>query len=218
MQQAKLTVSKTARYFTLGALSAETKHIWVVLHGYAQLANYFLKRFEHLSGPQTCVIAPEGLHRFYQHGYDGRVVASWMTKEDRLDDINDYIRFLDQLIDEAVLPNAPGANINVIGFSQGGATASRWVSQSKHNINSLVLWASVFPPDLNFQASATRMSNMQVAVVVGDNDEFIKEEALQAHCTEMRAKGIPFKLIRYPGNHAIEPSLFPDISALAANR
>jgi hypothetical protein len=43
------------------------------------------------------IIAPEGLSRFYRKGFSGDVVASWMTKDDRLDDMEDYVRYLNDL-------------------------------------------------------------------------------------------------------------------------
>src|SRR5690554_3872961 len=37
------------------------------------------------------------MHRFYRKGTQGRVGASWMTKEARLDDIEDNHKYLDKL-------------------------------------------------------------------------------------------------------------------------
>jgi hypothetical protein len=61
----------------------------LVTHGYGQLAKTFIRRFEPIMDAQTLVVAPEGLSRFYWGGFDGPVVASWMTREDRLDEIAD---------------------------------------------------------------------------------------------------------------------------------
>ena len=40
------------------------------------------------------IIAPQGLHKFYLEGTSGRVGASWMTKENREDDIKNYLVYL----------------------------------------------------------------------------------------------------------------------------
>ena len=37
-------------------------------------------------------MAPEGLSRFYLEGFSGKVGATWMTREDRLNDIDNYLR------------------------------------------------------------------------------------------------------------------------------
>ena len=88
MNKKEIKVPKTARYFTIGN-EEQPDEIWFVLHGYAQLANYFIEKFRVLESKNILVVAPEGLHRFYWNGMSGRVAASWMTKEDRLTDIAD---------------------------------------------------------------------------------------------------------------------------------
>lgn len=88
-----LTVERTARYWTLGeAESAE--EVWVVLHGYKQLARRFIRRFKPLDNGRRLIVAPEGLSRFYvspsegRHGVASVVGATWMTREDRRAEID----------------------------------------------------------------------------------------------------------------------------------
>jgi hypothetical protein len=44
--QKELTFQFKARYFSSGAVTPTTKHIWFVLHGYGQLAEYFIRKFD----------------------------------------------------------------------------------------------------------------------------------------------------------------------------
>ena len=125
-----LTVARTARYQQLGELSGRTRRVWFVCHGYGQLAAYFVRHFAFLAdgGDDTVVIAPEGLSRFYLQSNGGRVGASWMTRDDRLAEIDDHVGFLNQLA-SLVLARCPAeVEITVLGFSQGTATVSRWLS------------------------------------------------------------------------------------------
>ena len=84
-----LAVERTARYWTLGDESADD--VWIVLHGYNQLARRFIRRFTGIAGPDRFVVAPGALSRFYVVAEPGRhtgsslVGASWMTREDLLD-------------------------------------------------------------------------------------------------------------------------------------
>ncbi|MFN8394409.1 MAG: hypothetical protein U0176_07025 [Bacteroidia bacterium] len=71
-----LAVTRTARYFQAGELSPKTRRLWIVLHGYGQKASFFIKHFEHLVDGGDCVIAPEGLSRFYLDGKWERVGAT----------------------------------------------------------------------------------------------------------------------------------------------
>lgn len=88
IQKNNITVNRTADYYTLGDLS-NANTIWFVLHGYGYLAKYFIKKFEPILSSSVAIVAPEALSRFYSNGvgYDGRVGASWMTKESREDEI-----------------------------------------------------------------------------------------------------------------------------------
>ena len=96
MEEQYISVPLNCRYFQLKA-EGEARAHWYVLHGYGQLARYFIKKFTKLPAKGIHVTAPEGLHRFYLEGSSGRVGASWMTKEDRETDIANYIQVLNAL-------------------------------------------------------------------------------------------------------------------------
>ncbi|HEX7024003.1 MAG TPA: hypothetical protein VF187_04210, partial [Gemmatimonadales bacterium] len=123
-----LQVPRTARYLTQGDPEA-AEEVWFVLHGYGMLAAGFLRWFEPAVRPGRLLVAPEALSRSY-HEEKGarRVGASWMTKEDRDVEIEDYVRYLDLLADQVIraLPGKPRVEIHA--FSQGTATACRWVA------------------------------------------------------------------------------------------
>src|SRR5712691_10353388 len=97
-----IEVRRTARYFTLGPTHGFPRELWIVCHGYGQLANRFLSHFSPLDDGTRLVVAPEGLSRFYVDPLSERrtqsvprIGASWMTKEARQSEIDDYIAYLD---------------------------------------------------------------------------------------------------------------------------
>src|SRR5947199_8438332 len=96
MHEHHLSVSRTARYFTLGAASAAVAEVWFACHGYGQLAARFLEKLRVRDDGTRYVVAPEGLSRFYfsETPTERRVGASWMTREDRLVEIADYVQYL----------------------------------------------------------------------------------------------------------------------------
>ena len=136
MNEKKIIVSKTMRYFTIGDVNKADKLLYV-LHGYGQLASYFIKSFEKISDSYL-IIAPEGMHRFYLNGTSGRVGASWMTKEAREIDIHENTKNLD-LLDQHILSKKTFKKKIILGFSQGGATAARWYF-SKDAYRKLAKW------------------------------------------------------------------------------
>jgi predicted esterase len=145
MQKHQLTIPKTARYVTIGEINDQTENIWFVIHGYGQLAEYFIKKFNVLDDGKTVIIAPEALSRFYLKEFSGRVGATWMTREERDSEILDYLNYLNLLYD-TVLQNADvnKLKINILGFSQGTATVARWCMNEHIKYDRLILWAGYF--------------------------------------------------------------------------
>ena len=60
-----IETKKTGRFFTLGNLGSQTNHIWLVLHGYGQLGEFFIRNFKIINNEENFIIAPEALSRFY---------------------------------------------------------------------------------------------------------------------------------------------------------
>jgi hypothetical protein len=65
MQEHHCAFESKGRYYTLGAAPAEATQAWFVLHGYGQLARYFINSFKVLKDLNIHVVAPEALSRFY---------------------------------------------------------------------------------------------------------------------------------------------------------
>src|SRR3989442_9768950 len=124
LKEHHIGVSRTARYFTLGNSSSGVGEVWFACHGYGQVASRFLEKLRVLDDGHRYLVAPEGLSRFYlsESPTERRVGASWMTREDRLAEIEDYVRYLDagyaalfESLDRA------GVTVHALGDSQGAS-------------------------------------------------------------------------------------------------
>ncbi len=199
MEKHKITVEKTARYFTLGEISPKVKTVLFVCHGYSQLADEFISGFKEIENGKILIVAPEGLHRFYTRGHE-HVVASWMTREEREDDIRDYVLFLDKVYLE-VMKSIFDAKIIVLGFSQGAATASRWAGMGKSSIDELILWCGFFPPDMQPEEMPDDIS---LTVVTASNDKFIPEAQEKSQMEKMKELFPRLKHVRFEGEHLVD--------------
>jgi predicted esterase len=206
------TTDKTARYFTSGKRSEKTKNIWIVCHGYGQLAESFIKKFESIADDENHVVAPEGLHRYYLDEKHERVGASWMTKEERLDDINDYVHLLDKVLDMET--SEFNGKIILLGFSQGVATASRWYTMGKIKPAVFILWAGVFPPDLPFEKEHGKFEASMNFVVIGNQDEYFNLSRKEQVLKEIREKGIKFEVLTFEGKHVINSAILEQLKKL----
>ncbi len=217
MEEFDLEFNFKARYYKLGEITQQTKQLWFVLHGYGQLAKYFLPKFETLQRHNICVVAPEGLSRFYLEDVtrraasgDIRVGATWMTAENRLMDIANYLEYL-QKVYRTVVDDSHSVPITLLGFSQGSATASRWAISHPENYERLILWAGVFPPDMDFEKGREILSHKQVTIVYGTNDPFINESRLSEMTSLTKRLGINAQVMTFNGGHEIHG---PTLTAL----
>jgi predicted esterase len=212
VQEHHIGVQRTARYYVLGGDVAAPQEIWVVCHGYAQLARYFLRAFEPLNDGTRTIVAPEALNRYYfetapgVHGRDARVAATWMTREDRDHEITDYTAYLDALAARLRQGSAARveARIIALGFSQGAATVSRWVARGVTDVADIVLWGSSVAHDLELRPDLFRGARLTLAL--GDADQHISEQRVEREGRRLRDAGLQYRLLRYNGGHRIEPA------------
>jgi predicted esterase len=197
--QHHIQVTKSARYFTLGQLSNQTKEVWLVMHGYAQLAAEFIQDFEVLNDGTRFIVAPEGLNKFYARGFGGKPVATWMTSEDREAEITDYINYLTVLYQSLIIP--PQVKVVVLGFSQGVATASRFIHHTQQKIDDFVIYAGEIAAEL-VEPLSNKIKSLPVTYITGTNDPFITPEKHQKVYELMHQ--LNAKIIEFDGGHEIK--------------
>lgn len=210
MKEVFLEFNFKARYYQLGKMNADTRQVWFVLHGYGQLARYFSNKFNSLVDHNICIIAPEGLSRFYLEPVESRAVtgnnrvgATWMTAENRLTDIENYINFLNASYRKVMSAN-PHTPVTLLGFSQGVATASRWAIHNPDLFSRLILWAGVFPPDMDFSRGKEILSKKEVVMVYGKHDPYITDQRLTELTQLIDKLGIEPSIITFEGGHEID--------------
>lgn len=227
IRERHLAVRRTARYYALGSSDAPAKEVWFVLHGYGQLAAEFIKRFEFLADDTRIIVAPEALNRFYLVGPETMpaaerpVGATWMTREDRDCDIDDYVEYLDRLAADVLAPyRARGANprIIVLAFSQGTATAARWIARGAIRPADLVLWGGLLPPEIEDVTSAAPLRGTSLHLVIGSRDGFVSPERLADETQRLTNAQLSYRVVRYDGGHGIPRDTLRQVAAEVTRR
>ena len=208
MEEHGLSVPRSARYFSIGRAERE---VWFVLHGYGQLAARFLRSFEPIDDGTRLIVAPEGPSRFYltEAPTERRVGASWMTKEDRLAEIEDYVRYLDAVYADVVRSEI---SVTVLGFSQGATTACRWSALGTATIARLIVWGGEVPSDVG-APRATRLT-----LVYGSQDEYFTPKVVAATEARLREQGIAYELVPFGGGHVIDAAVLKQVALPAPTR
>lgn len=217
-----IEVPRSARYAALGGSGPQVRELWVVLHGYRQLAPRFVRRFGGLAGPARLIAAPEALNRFYlgdtpgRHGPESRVGATWMTREDRLTEIRDYVRYLDRLHRHLRAGLSEEVRTVGLGFSQGCHTLARWAALGDVDFQALIFWGEVLPPDLDLEAARGGFGTARLLSVQGRLDGHLTEELLARQARQMVGIGRQMEVRWHEGGHRLEASTLAEIEAVLA--
>lgn len=225
MHEHHLQVTRTARYFTTDVAFESASEIWIVCHGYGQLAGRFLRHFEPIAGDNRLIVAPEGLSRFYldspggYHGADARVGSTWMTREDRLAEIGDHIAYLDTLVDELRRRRgSPLPPLTVLGFSQGVATIGRWLARGSTRADRVIMWAGNLPTDVTRDAEGKLLGGAKLTVVIGERDQFVTGDRFSAELARLDKIGAEYDVVRFDGTHEMNAEVLRQLAGPALQR
>ena len=137
-----------------------------------------------------------------------------MTREDRQNEIDDYLTYLDSVgasvfsrIDAAAIP------VTVLGFSQGAATAARWACRSTFEIKRLILWGETLPPELEAEESVRRLRSMKLSVAGGTRERFFPESRRAELRERLDRLGIPFQEWSFEGGHRLDDETLLEIAS-----
>lgn len=153
------------------------------------------------------MIVPEGLNRFYFEGVSERPVASWMTREDRLDEIADYVQFLESLRAKVGWDKNPDVKIIYLGFSQGVNTLMRWLMNVHQRCDHLVFWAGAIPDDVLYTNHQAYLSSIPVHYFIGKDDPYFKEQQINEIQKLIDRAGLKVTLNKFDGDHKVDENV-----------
>ncbi|MCS5491446.1 alpha/beta hydrolase [Algoriphagus limi] len=200
-----------ASYFLSHEPDSTPQDLWIVFHGYGQLAEFFLRKFMPLANSQRLFLAPEGTNYFYLHDFKGRVGANWMTRYERELAITNNHRYLGSLVGKYLQKFESKPRIHVLGFSQGAATATRWASQWEEKISTLVLWAGGFAEDMVLEVAREKFERTRISMVLGTEDDIITPESLDRQKELIKKLGNPVERLEFKGGHELKFDLLRKI-------
>jgi len=184
------------RYLVDGA--GPGKPMLVGFHGYGESAETELNRLASIPGSERwTIVAIQGLHRFYRRR-SNEVVASWMTRQDRLLAIQDNTFYVNKVIDAVANESGAGRHLVLSGFSQGVAMAFRAATASSRRVRGVIALAGDVPPDVE---SAALAKIPDVLIGIGSKDEWYTAEKLALDEQRLRAAGVQLEVCSFDAGH-----------------
>jgi predicted esterase len=219
-----IRVPRTARYYTIGTPGALVRDLWIVCHGFSQLAQNFAEPFRAFESDTRLIVAPEALSRFYldsrpMHTQSSPVGATWMTRENREMDIADNTDYLDALYERLLESLAnEGAErdrirVHALGFSQGAVAVARWAALGSAVVDHLVLWGHSIPDDVNLRALGDRRPGITVELVYGARDRLMAPEIAAAQRAVLEGSGVRFRMREFDGGHVLSTAVLRELMA-----
>lgn len=201
-----IETKKTSAVVTLG--NTDAQNIWLILHGYGQLAEHFQHEFKELDLSNNFFVFPNALNHFYLKAGKGDVGASWMTKYFRENDIQDNNIYLSKVF-ETFIATKLQSNTKFItfGFSQGAATLVRWLAMKDVMPHKIILWGAVFPPDMQSETYLKKLKQLEWLYFIGTEDEYISETEKQQQKDFFTHHHFNLQWIEYKGKHAIQSNI-----------
>lgn len=167
---------------------------WPVLfsfHGYAEDAAVNLAALERIPDVSGwLLVATQALHPFYTK--NDRIVASWMTRQDRELAIADNTRYAASVVAAVRQEFRVTTPIAFAGFSQGGAMAYRAAAHIG-GAGVIVLAADV-PPDVTAGLPP-------VLIGRGRSDAWYSEDKLAVDVGRLRAMAVDVETCLFDGGH-----------------
>jgi len=216
-QEHNIKVVKTAQYYTKGANLSSCKYLWIMCHGYGMLAENVLSKMNWANDTHFFISA-EGLSKFYWEGVSGRPVATWMTKKNRLSEIEDFSNFLSQIHNEYKTQIGAQTKIILFGFSQGGTTLWRWLHREKIDFDIFINYAGWIPEDIVFtDAQKEFYRDKKFLQLYGDKDRYLNEESKKILEYVIETHGFNVSIEKVSGEHKLYEEVIAKAFALATS-
>ena len=199
----------TNSYCTLNEKTSETKNIWIVFHGIGYLSKYFLKYFKGLDPKENYIIAPQAASKYYLNGKYTHVGASWFTKDNTQQEVENAMNYLDEVYKAEDLDSS--TNLIVLGYSQGVSVATRWVAKKRIKASQLILCSGGLPKELksnDFQ----HLKESKVTMIYGTKDPYMDEDRLQSEkirLNELFPENL--SVIPFEGVHEMKASIIESL-------
>jgi predicted esterase len=166
------------------ARAAAGRGVLVGFHGYGETATIQMQRLKAIPGSASwMLVSVQALHRFYDRR-TGRVIACWMTHEDREDAIADNIAYVATALES--VPHDDAMPLVFAGFSQGVAMAYRAACRGPWRAAGIISVGGDVPPELSRDPAVVFPPTL---LVRGVSDEWYLAGKFEEDLAALTARG-----------------------------
>ncbi len=200
----QIVYSTTKPYATLNKRTVKTKNIWFVCHGMGHLSRYFLRYFKGLNPEENYIVAAQAPSLYYQGANFKHVGASWLTKENTLQETENIMHYFDAIFEKENLDC--DLNLIVLGYSQGVSVATRYVAKRQLHCTQLILHSGGIPKELREEDFAFLAA--KTILIYGTKDTYLNAERIAEETEKANALfKNNVKIISFDGGHEVNAEI-----------
>jgi len=206
IKEHRVEVRRTGVFFQSGDLE-NAKINWFACHGYGQLGENLIRKFDGFVERGHSVVSIEGLNRFYWQGVTGQTAATWMTKRFRLDEIRDNNNYLSQIYD---MVNVDSKKV-LFGFSQGGTTMWRWIFEMRPDFDVFINYAGWMPEDIDLSELQGFLKDKKLIFTYGTKDMYLTEDRIAMFHEVLKKSKLNVEIHKTDGEHKVDRVVLDDL-------
>ena len=206
IRESKIEINRTGLFFEAGDRSTADVN-WFLCHGYGQLAENMIRKFDGFADRGHAVMSVEGPNRFYWKGVTGNTAATWMTKRLRLDEIRDNNNFLSKTYG---LIKKDSKRI-LLGFSQGGTTMWRWIHEKRPDFDVFINYAGWMPEDIDLSVLQEYLADKTLLFTYGSKDMYLTEDRIDQFRAVLERSKLNVTIHKTDTEHRIDRVVLDDI-------
>jgi predicted esterase len=186
------------RYLTIPPATSGPTPLLVGFHGYAEDAEAQLERLRVIPESRRWLsVSIQALHRFYERRTN-RVVASWMTRQDRESAIADNVAYVTTCINAVAAEWPTLQKVVFAGFSQGVGMAFRAAVNTTHRVAGVIAVGGDIPPEL----APGALERVSAALIArGTSDEWYTREQFANDEQRLRECSVSVRAIELNAGH-----------------
>ncbi|WP_310390879.1 hypothetical protein [Hymenobacter sp.] len=168
MSPYSFTTPRTAHFYSLGEPGPAIAHLWVCLHGHDQAVADLAAQLVNLDTPERLLVLPEALSRRADPATSDRptdALGVWFAPHSVDADLADLTTYLDGLTDHIRARCPAGTPVTVLGYGHGAAAAVGWLAENHLVFERLILYAAVFPPEIDRRTLFAALPQRPIVVV-----------------------------------------------------
>lgn len=191
-----LELDQQTRAYVLVDAPATPRCVILGFHGYAERPAHCLEGLRKAGVEGALLVGPMGQHQFYNR--EGKVVASWMTKFHREQQVEQILRFVQDILTR--IEDQYGAlPLFVFGFSQGASTAYRAACLGGRAVRRIFALAGDIPPEV--AERLPRLEPVPTTILHGRQDQLVPAAPLEADFRRLEGLSWPVEYREFAGGH-----------------